>query len=109
MGVDYSAVGGFGYKISPDVSKELWDTFGVECFEKGRQLELPDSVEESTYGNYFWENNIGTLITIACDLSAILRGEATLPDVSPIDEWAKKHNIVFENTRPELFLEYCVS
>ena len=73
------------------------------------ELILPEGVLESTYGDFPNSYNIGTLITIACDLSAVLRGEATLPDVSPIDEWAKKHNIVFENTRPELIFEYCVS
>lgn len=102
MGVDYNAVSGFGYKISCEEYSVMASE--DEDFDLDEYAELPEGFSSSSYGNHF-TGQIGLLITINSDLSEILRGEKPLPDVSPLLEWAEKHDIKFENEKPQLFAE----
>jgi hypothetical protein len=103
MSVDYDASTGFGYKIS----REKWSESNLnpEDLDGNHSAQLPDGFKYFQYGSAYIDNGEGIVICFKGNLSLILRGEEPLPDCSPILEWAKKHNILFENDKPELYTE----
>lgn len=103
MSCPYFAVHGFGFSISTSDSQELF-----EALEEQDGYELPEGVDYTQYGYTMNNGEWGLIIYMKTDLSAILRGELPLPNVTPILEWAELYNIKFENPIPQLFVEFQV-
>jgi hypothetical protein len=107
MGIYTYSVGGFGFKTSPDELKRLDKLYGDdsdmdELLSTG-SLSLPDGFAYAHY-NDGYDEPAGMLFVVKSDdaISAALRGEAPLPDMTPLVRWARKHLISFDELLPKL-------
>lgn len=114
IGCDCEAAHGFGFQISPEELRRVWGSNRtinelVDGFRDSLGITgdrpLPNGFKWVFCGSFYASDCLGCIISTSQNLSEILRGDIPCPDFQPLLEWAKKHNIQFENDKPELFVE----